>query len=201
MNVMAQPSRFSVRPGALGRAHRRLHQADCLFNQPWPTSRLAWLLCLAFLAGLSARSVQAQAPGLLWRTNVGARLFAVDAQTNVYANQNATIIALDSTGAAFQTNTLCSVTNAIAQRDGQGNLYLAGSFDGTQDFGGITLVGGWTNYYNDQGQHWTPGYPTCYLAKYDSHHSLQWAVSFGPQGYRNHLDDLAVNDSGSSVAG
>ena len=44
-------------------------------------------------------------------------------------------------------------------------------FDGTQNFGGITLVGGWTNFHVPP--RWEPGYPTCYLAKYDSNGALQ----------------------------
>src|SRR2546425_326830 len=104
----------------------------------------ASLLSLTVL--LFAAQAQAQAPGLQWSTNIGARVFAVDGQTNVYANTNGTLIRLSGGGVPVQTNTLCSVTNGLARRDVSGNFYLAGSFDGPQDFGGITLVGGWTNY-------------------------------------------------------
>ena len=48
----------------------------------------------------------AQPPGLLWRTNAGASLFAVDEQTNLYANAGGTVIKLNSDGVPFQTNSI-----------------------------------------------------------------------------------------------
>src|SRR6266478_4268504 len=48
--------------------------------------------------------VSAQAPHLLWTTNIGARVFSVDEQTNVYAIALGTIFILDGAGAVLQTN-------------------------------------------------------------------------------------------------
>jgi hypothetical protein len=120
-------------------------------------------------------------------------VFAVDTQTNVYANVGSTVITLSPAGVPFQTNTICPVAASFAQRDVAGNFYFAGTFDGTQDFGGITLVGGWINNINYTPPRWEPGYPTCFLAKYASNGALQWAKSFGDQAFRNALSDLLVD--------
>jgi len=157
------------------------------------TASAVLLLLGALSMCLVATRAQAQAPGLLWTTNIGARVFAVDTQTNVYANAGGTVITLSSAGAPFQTNTICPVAASFAQRDVAGNFYFAGTFDGTQDFGGITLVGGWINNINYNPPRWVPGYPTCFLAKYASNGALQWAKSFGDQAYRNALADLLVD--------
>src|SRR5690242_1173761 len=53
------------------------------------------------LSALSAHRLCAQAPGLLWTTNVGANVFAADSQTNVYANANGTVITLNANGQPF----------------------------------------------------------------------------------------------------
>src|SRR5688572_12119094 len=66
----------------------------------------ALLVVAMLLAALSTR-VQAQAPGLLWSTNIGARLFAVDSQTNAYANAGGTVIVLTGNGVPLQTNSVC----------------------------------------------------------------------------------------------
>src|SRR6185437_4892572 len=57
----------------------------------------------------TAVSLKAQAPPVLWQTNVNATLFAVDSQTNVYANTNGTVITLNSLGVPFKTNSYCPV--------------------------------------------------------------------------------------------
>src|ERR1700722_6397020 len=93
---------------------------------------------LMFMMGLSAWG---QAPGLMWSTNVGATLFALDTNGNTYATTNGSVIILNSSGALIQSNSICPIPG-IAQRDASGNYYFAGSFAKTQDFGGITLVGG-----------------------------------------------------------
>ena len=170
-------------------------------------SRLAqWVLragaaMVGLMAALISQCAQAQAPDLLWTRNVGAQVFAVDTQTNVYANSNGTIKVLDGTGVPLQTNTLCSVTNGLAQRDGLGNIYLSGSFDGNQNFGGTNLAGGWWVISPPDPPQWNPGYPTCYLAKYASNGSPQWAVSFGHQAARNFLTDLIAASNGWCYAG
>jgi hypothetical protein len=126
----------------------------------------------------------------LWTNTLGARVFAVDDQTNVYANAAGAVIIVSGAGQPLQTNRICPLPS-IAQRDAAGNYLFAGSFDGTQDFGGITLVGGCTICsFNG---HWTPGWPTCFLAKYDAEGALQWAKSFGQQGRQNILSDLVAN--------
>src|SRR6266481_406852 len=160
------------------------------WNKPWSK-----YLMPALLACASAIHASGQAPGLLWQTNVGARLFAVDLQTNVYGNLAGTIIQMSGDGVPFQTNILCSVTNGIARLDNLGNRYLSGSFDGTQDFGGITLVGGSKIF----GQ-WTPGYPTCYVAKYAGNGSLQWVMPLSRyENCGHHANDLVINQDGSFV--
>ena len=77
------------------------------------------ILPLIFVA-LSTQRLCAQAPGLLWTTNVGANVFAVDSQTNVYANANGTVITLNAGGQPFATNLVCpvpSVGAALAKMD------------------------------------------------------------------------------------
>ena len=91
-----------------------------------------------------------------------------------------------SPGSAAQTNAICPIPG-FAQRDTSGNYYFAGSFDGTQNFGGITLVGGWTNCRAPL----TPGYLTCFLAKYASNGDLQWVKSFGDAA-GNAVSDLPL---------
>lgn len=157
---------------------------------------ISLLIAAANLFAL-ARSAPAQSPGLLWSTNVGARLFALDAQTNAYAVSGTNVIVINLTGQIVQTNSFCPVPG-IARLDANGNFYFAGSFDGTQDFGGITLVGGWTNFPSSG--HYTSGWPTCFLAKYAGNGALQWVTSFGHQGYRNDLTDLVVDSSGNCWA-
>jgi hypothetical protein len=158
--------------------------------------RVVAMIALGFLCQI--HGLHAQPPALLWRTNIGANLFAVDQQTNIYANAGGTLIKLNGDGVPLQTNAICPLPGA-AQRDAAGNFFFAGSFDGTQDFGGITLVGGWTNW-PALGK-WTPGWPTCYLAKYGAGGNLLWVVSFGAQSQLNRVHDVAVNADGSVLVG
>lgn len=142
--------------------------------------------------------IKAQINGLMWSTNFGTRVFAVDAQQNIYTHSGGTVVKISSAGVPLQTNSICPVPPAYALRDASGNYYFTGTFDGTQNFGGITLVGGWTNWPGP-GQ-WTPGYPTCFLTKYDSGGVLQWAASYGKQAYVNKATDLMSAADGSVVA-
>jgi len=158
--------------------------------------RVAATIAFGFICQI--HGLHAQAPALLWHTNVGANLFAVDEQTNLYANTGGTVIKLNGNGVPLQTNAICPLPGAV-QRDAAGNFFFAGSFDGTQDFGGITLFGGWTNSPAPGG--WAPGFPTCYLAKYGAGGNLLWVVSFGYQGVPNHVRDVAVNADGSVLVG
>jgi hypothetical protein len=149
----------------------------------------------------SANRLCAQAPGLLWTTNVGGTVFAVDGQTNVYANANGTVITLNASGQPFATNVICpvpSVRASFAAMDPLGNFYFAGSFDGTNDFGGTTLIGGWTNG-NFFPPRWQAGYPTCYLAKYAQNGALLWVVGFGQQGALNYFTDMILNSDNSAT--
>ena len=150
------------------------------------------------LAGVFAgiQSGRAQAPALAWSANIGARVFAVDAQTNCYAYTSNLVITVNGSGVAIQTNQFCPLP-AMAQRDGAGNFYFAGTFDGLQDFGGITLMGGCTTC---SGGYYAPGWPTCFLAKYSSAGALQWVTQFKHyNGELNRIDDLVVNADGSTV--
>ena len=166
------------------------------------TNQLRHLICFvalfAFALGMPLPA-WSQAPGLLWSTNLGAQVFAVDEQTNVYASASGSVIQLSATGVPLQTNAICPLPG-IAQRNAAGDYYFAGNFDGTQNFGGITLIGGWTNWPNP-GQ-WSPGLPTHYVAKYSSSGSLQWVKSFGAQASTvNRLTDLVVDAAGGVIAG
>jgi hypothetical protein len=152
---------------------------------------------LCFIA--TEQKVQAQAPYLLWTTNIGARLFAVDAQTNLLANTNGTVITLSSAGVPISTNLVCPTLNStvvIAQRDSSGNLWFFGNFDGTNNFGGTILVGGWTNWPSPG--HWTPGYPTCFLAKYTANGQLQFVTGFGQQADACKPYDIALDGNGGA---
>lgn len=166
--------------------------------------RAVQVLAMVGVALCLAHTAQAQAPGLLWTTNVGANVFAVDDQTNLYANANGVVIKLNGNGVPLQTNTICpvpSIASSVAQRDVAGNFYFGGTFDGTNDFGGITLVGGWINNVNYNPARWVAGYSTCYLAKYASNGTLLWAISFGLQPGNNYLSDFCLNGDGSATVG
>jgi hypothetical protein len=172
------------------------------------TSQSSWFQGLRLvtigLALLLMRTTYGQVPALLWRTNVNATLFGIDSQTNVYANANGTVITLNSLGVPFQTNSICpvpSIAPSFALRDPNGNYYFAGNFDGTNDFGGKIIVGGWTNLTPTPGK-WEPGYPTCYLAKYSSTAALLWATRIdGLIAGSNVVSDLVLNSDGSVTIG
>jgi hypothetical protein len=67
------------------------------------TAQLISLWCFSFF---STGTMCAQAPSVLWTTNVGAQVFAVDELTNVYAGSNGVVIELNGSGAPIQTNVL-----------------------------------------------------------------------------------------------
>jgi len=138
-----------------------------------------------------------QAPTLLWTNNVGATLFAVDSQTNLYANAGGSVIKLNPNGVPIQTNVICPLPG-FAQRDAAGNFYFAGDLDGTQNFGGITVNGGYIQQFS-QFQVYQPGYPTPYVAKYNAAGALLWVKSFGPQYVNFYLrvKDAVVDSSGA----
>ena len=143
-------------------------------------------LRLILLASLLARLGHAQAPGLLWSTSVGAQVFAVDTQTNVYANAGGAVIELSGAGVPLKTNAL-SVYPGMAQRDSAGNLYYAGNYPGTPNgFGGY-------DYTN----------PACFLAKYTSAGALVWSVDFGPSGLVRgvSIGDIALDTASNCYVG
>lgn len=153
----------------------------------------AFSLCLVFLFILAGITEPAwgQSPPILWSTNVGAQLFAVDAQTNLYANIGGAVIRLTSAGVPVQTNAMCP-RPGFAQRDAQGNIYFAGIMPSTynditktvfqpQDFNGIAVS-------NSLG----------FLVKYDSQGVQQWVRGFGPGAVSTAalVSDLQVTPEG-----
>src|SRR5688572_14377349 len=111
---------------------------------------LVMLMVAAWSFVMVSERAQAQAPGVIWSTDIGAQLFAVDAQTNMYAYAGSTVIKLNGSGVPLQTNSICPRAG-LAQRDADGNYYFAGImpshlplgsvvyvFD-PQDFGGVVL--------------------------------------------------------------
>ena len=165
------------------------------------THKVTAATVLVLLGALSlcllATRAQAQAPELLWTTNIGARLFAVDAQTNAYASVDGTVIKLNSGGVPFQTNSICP-RPGLAARDTDGNFYFAGvlpshliapffthrEFD-PQDFGGVILSS-----------------LAVYVAKYSSNGTLLWATNFGPSTVRSvAVTDLHLDGNGNVFVG
>src|SRR3990172_6933329 len=97
-------------------------------STPRHRPNLAWPLLLG--AVFLAASVRAQAPPLLCSTNLGAQVFAVDEQTNVYAQAGGAVVKLSGSGVPLQTNVL-SLLPGTARRDAAGNFYYAGVYPGT----------------------------------------------------------------------
>ncbi len=172
----------------------------CLFTCRYGTWNSTNWLALPLIALTLAMTIGAQAatPSLLWAVNIGAKVFDVDTQTNVYASDRRNVILLSGDGLALRTNSYCPVPG-MARRDAENNFYFAGSFDGTQNFGGITLVGGWVGW--PLPGHWTPGFPTCYLAKYAGSGELQWVSSWGQQSAVNSVFDMLLAGSNGVFVG
>ena len=143
--------------------------------------RRGWTVALGLLAALGTFTVRAQSPAILWSTNIGARVFAVDAQTNVYANVGGSVVKLSAAGVPLQTNAFCPLPG-IAHRDPAGNIFFAGDISSLQDFGGVSLgpVG------------------SCFLAKYTSGGSLAWAKSFGAGC---NVTDMVLDGQGNAFVG
>jgi hypothetical protein len=146
--------------------------------------------CMQFVAVgfglLSAQSMLAQAPPLLWRTNVGANFLAVDAQGNVYANTGSTIITLNSAGVPQATNVF-NQTNTAAQRDAAGNYYFAGQRPGA--------ISGYGSDYGTTN--------AGFLTKYTAAGTLVWSNGFGPTGFLKYftITDLQVDTNGNVYVG
>ena len=146
--------------------------------------RVLATIALGFLCQI--HGLHAQAPALLWHTNVGASLFAVDEQTNLYANTGGTVIKLNGDGVPLETNTF-SQFPGMMQRDADGNFYLAGVvpafFNGT--------------FYDYGSDH------ACFLAKYTAAGALVWSNRFGPTGLLRSvvIKDLRLDSAGDVYAG
>ena len=150
-----------------------------------PSFRFGPILVTALIGALP-HAAHAQAPALLWSTNIGAKLFAVDGQTNVYATSRGKVIQLTGSGVPVQTNVICPL-GGIAQRDTAGNYYFSDYHDPGTDLGGGTLTNN------------TP----FFIAKYTSTGTLVWATGFGffdRAGYDNgrySLTDLRLDGAGN----
>ena len=143
------------------------------------TVSAAKIAALLWLVGQSA--VFAQAPNLLWETNVAARVFAIDNQTNVYASASNLVIKLSPAGSVLQTLTLTN-RPGIAQRDASGNYYFAATYPGS---------------FNGSGYDYSTN-SSCFLAIYDSAGQLTRTLDFGPTGF---LRKIAINDVQVDSAG
>src|SRR6266581_7006816 len=77
--------------------------AHCPGARLFLRSSTSCAVLVIFCAFVQCR-VSAQAPPLVWTTNIGARVFAVDEQTNVYAIALGRVFILNGAGAVLQTN-------------------------------------------------------------------------------------------------
>jgi hypothetical protein len=155
----------------------------------------ATLLVTWFVSLLA--TAYAQTPSLLWATNVGAQVFAIDSQTNVYANAGGTVIEVNAEGAVLQTNSVCPVPG-FAQRDAKGNFYFAGTLPPPPfpygpvtpvDFGGVILSNG-----------------PMFIVKYQASGALLWAKEFGPSSAQTGgrwatATDFCTTTNGDSYVG
>ena len=71
--------------------------------------------------------------------------------------------------------------------DGQGNVYLAGSFEKSADFGTVVLA--------------SSGPQDMFVAKYNSNGGLVYANRYGGNGYDLATPNLAVDDAGNAYLG
>src|SRR6266446_5008875 len=86
------------------RKQESIYQSDAGCRRTETCSRVSRLCAvLLFYASLHF-SALAQAPPLLWTTNIGAQVFGVESQTNVYAFGPGKIFILDRTGTVQRTN-------------------------------------------------------------------------------------------------
>lgn len=143
---------------------------------------------LVLFVTLSERLACAQAPGLLWVTNVNARVFSVDSHTNVYADAGTAgwgkVIKVDAAGAVIGTNSLSSFPG-MAQRDAAGNLYYAGVYPGP---------------YSGSGDAYTNS--RCFLTKFTDLGAVVWTVGFLSPGITSAtIDDLQSDGEGNIYVG
>jgi hypothetical protein len=154
------------------------------FGRPWQNSCMLTFCKMALLAAgalfLFAPLARAQAPALLWATNVGARVFSIDNQTNVYAGVSGSVVKISPVGDLLQT---ISLTNrpGMPQRDSAGNLYYAGIYPG---------------YYNLSGYEYSN--PACFFMTYNSSGQAIRSVDFGPTGF---IRNISITDLQFDTAG
>src|SRR5260370_1374590 len=152
-----------------------------------------WLILPAvilFTASLES-SLLAQAPALLWTTNIGAQAFGVDNQTNVYAFGNGKVLIVDAAGRVQRTNIVGIAEGSqlyhAAQLDANsGDYYYAGVYPST-----ICSIG---VYYAT---------PAFFLARFNSSGALIWSRDFGPAGCIRFagVSDLRTDSSGNIYVG
>ena len=143
-------------------------------------------LLTVIIAAMLGAQAWAQAPALLWSTNVGALVFAIDVQTNVYAYNGGNVVVLNSAGGLVSSNLVCPAPSTVAAgRDAAGNLYFTGTYSGTQSFGGMSLT-------NNSGN------PFAFTAKYTSAGALVWVYSYSPGApyILNGVGNIQVDPSG-----
>lgn len=135
---------------------------------------------------LGSQRAHGQAPPLLWRTNIGASVIAIDNLTNVYASSNGTVIKLNGDGVPLQTNILSDLRGRAA-RDVEGNFYFAG----------VRLA------FFDQSFYEYGTTNALFLAKYTPTGTLVWSNGFGPTGGLRSIkvDDLRIDTNGNVYAG
>src|SRR5882672_5427811 len=147
-----------------------INQRDVACQPARPRARLS-RLCAVFLFYASLHcSLLAQAPAVLWTTNIGAQVFGVDKQTNVYAFGDGKAFILDGAGKVQRTNTVGIAEGSqlyhAAQLDPvSGDYYYAGVYPAT-----ICTIG---LFYAT---------PAFFLAKFNAAGTLIWSRDFGPAG-------------------
>jgi len=169
------------------------------------SAAFAVLLCL-----LPNSRLLAQAPAILWSTNLGAFVFGVDSQTNVYATASSWIangfgttgsgrvIVLDRDGQVLQTN---NVGILEAPNGSISNPVRQGALDPVS--GGYYYVGihpGDLNSGCPGRRAWLS--PAFFLAKFSAAGTLVWSVNFGPTNCLRFLgiNGLRVDSSGTIYA-
>jgi hypothetical protein len=129
---------------------------------------------------------------------VGARVFGFDPQGRILANSGGGVLKLGGDGSLLSSNTVCPLPG-LATTDGAGNYYFAGVFDGTQDFGGIVLIGGITNDWYPY--KWSAGKPSGYLARYATGGTLDWVIRSGFNGAPHEITDIVADRGGTVFVG
>jgi hypothetical protein len=138
----------------------------------------------------SATRGSSQPPSLLWATNVGAQVFAVDNQTNVYAFTNGVVIKLNAAGVPVQTNVLNPALQ-IVRRDASGNFWGAGTNIATTNF--VNMPPGFFNTYSNLAY---------FVAKYNSDCELVASTNFGTDtAFSIAVGDVQIASDGSVYVG